>query len=187
MPPTSRGEYRLLQPISRDGSARGPFCRGNPLWLPSKGGQARGPAPTTCRESLTGGACRNCIVYRPRRQNVNWNVTTTGHSPPRTGGLGVCPYPLIFSETSRRQGLFSCYHAIGPRPKTSPARPPRACPAPPRRQSHPTNDHVRATVEKLKHPAREKFLIPARTRSYAAFGRDARTEFRHDPCNTAPI
>jgi hypothetical protein len=45
-------------------------------------------------------------------------------------------------------------------------------------------DHVRATVEKVKHPARKKFFTPSRTRSCAILGRPARTEFRHDSCNT---
>jgi hypothetical protein len=45
---------------------------------------------------------------------------------------------------------------------------------------------IRATVEKGKHPARQKFFIPSRTRSYAISGRPARPEFRHDSCNTAP-
>jgi hypothetical protein len=51
--------------------------------------------------------------------------------------------------------------------------------------SPPTNDHVCATVEKVKHPASQKFFIPSRTRSCAILGRPARTEFRHDSCNTA--
>jgi len=49
-----------------------------------------------------------------------------------------------------------------------------------------SNDNVCATIQKVKHPAREKFFIPSRTRGYAIFGRSARTEFRHDSCNTAP-
>ena len=43
-----------------------------------------------------------------------------------------------------------------------------------------------STVEKAKHPAREEFFIPSGTRSYAISGRDERTEFRHDSCNTTP-
>ena len=45
---------------------------------------------------------------------------------------------------------------------------------------------VPATVEKVKHPAGQKFFIPSRTRSCAILRRPARTEFRHDSCNTAP-
>jgi hypothetical protein len=48
------------------------------------------------------------------------------------------------------------------------------------------NDHVRATVEKVKHLASLKFFIPCRTRSYEILEHPARTEFRHDSCNTAP-
>jgi hypothetical protein len=47
--------------------------------------------------------------------------------------------------------------------------------------------NICATVQKVKHPAGEKFFIPWGTRSYANFGRPARTEFRHDSCNAAPI
>jgi hypothetical protein len=54
-------------------------------------------------------------------------------------------------------------------------------------RSHvPGNDHVCATVQKVKHPAREKFFIPLGARSCALFGRCLRPEFRHDSCNTAP-
>jgi hypothetical protein len=49
------------------------------------------------------------------------------------------------------------------------------------------NDHMRATVEKTKHHVREKSFIPCDTRSYATRQHPARTEFRHDSCNTAPI
>jgi hypothetical protein len=52
---------------------------------------------------------------------------------------------------------------------------------------HGSNGYVRATVEEVKHAASEKFFIPSRTRSYAILGRPARTEFRHDSCNTAPL
>ncbi len=45
---------------------------------------------------------------------------------------------------------------------------------------------VCATVEKAKHSANGKFFIPWGTSSYAIFRRSARTEFRHDSCNTAP-
>jgi hypothetical protein len=45
---------------------------------------------------------------------------------------------------------------------------------------------IRATVEKGKHPASQKFFIPSRTRGYALSGRPARPEFRRDSCNTAP-
>ncbi len=48
------------------------------------------------------------------------------------------------------------------------------------------NDNVCATVEKAKHPARKTLSIPCRTRGYVISGRSARTEFRHDSCNTAP-
>ena len=47
--------------------------------------------------------------------------------------------------------------------------------------------NICATVEKAKRPACEKFFIPCHTRGYASFGPRARTEFRHDSCNTAPI
>jgi hypothetical protein len=54
-------------------------------------------------------------------------------------------------------------------------------------RSHvPGNDHVRATVQKVKRPAREELFIPLGARSCAIFGRCLRTEFRHDSCNTAP-
>ncbi len=46
------------------------------------------------------------------------------------------------------------------------------------------NEHVCATAEKAKHPASEKFFIPSGTRSYVTSARAARTEFRHDSCNT---
>jgi hypothetical protein len=46
--------------------------------------------------------------------------------------------------------------------------------------------NICATVEKVKHRASQKFFIPYRTRSCAILGRLARTEFRHDSCNTAP-
>jgi hypothetical protein len=52
--------------------------------------------------------------------------------------------------------------------------------------NHPANDHVCATIQKVKHPAGEKFFIRLATRSCAAGPRRARTEFRHDSCNTAP-
>ena len=52
---------------------------------------------------------------------------------------------------------------------------------------HPANDYVRATVEKVKRPACGEFFIPLATKSCAIWGRDARTEFRHDSCNTAVI
>jgi hypothetical protein len=45
-------------------------------------------------------------------------------------------------------------------------------------------DHFHATGQKTKHPASQRFSIPCRTRSCAIFGRPARTEFRHDSCNT---
>jgi hypothetical protein len=51
-------------------------------------------------------------------------------------------------------------------------------------KAHPTNDHVCATVEKLKHPASQKFFIPSGTRGYAILRRCPCTEFRHDSCNT---
>jgi hypothetical protein len=47
------------------------------------------------------------------------------------------------------------------------------------------HDHFRATVEKVKHPAREESSIPSGTRSYGILEPPARTEFRHDSCNTA--
>ncbi len=47
-------------------------------------------------------------------------------------------------------------------------------------------DHVRATVEKTKHPLREIFFIPLFARTYAIQQPRARTEFRHVSCNTAP-
>jgi hypothetical protein len=46
--------------------------------------------------------------------------------------------------------------------------------------------NVCATVEKVKHPARKEIIIPCHTRTYAIFEPRARTEFRHDSCNTAP-
>ena len=45
--------------------------------------------------------------------------------------------------------------------------------------------NIRATVEKVKHPAGEKFFIPSDTRSYASFWLRPCTEFRHDSCHTA--
>jgi hypothetical protein len=46
--------------------------------------------------------------------------------------------------------------------------------------------NISATVEKAKGPTGEKFFIPSRTRGYVIQGRHARSEFRHDSCNTAP-
>jgi hypothetical protein len=49
------------------------------------------------------------------------------------------------------------------------------------------NGHVCATVEKVKHSAGKKSFIPSGVRSYTILRPRARTEFRHDWCNTAPI
>jgi hypothetical protein len=48
------------------------------------------------------------------------------------------------------------------------------------------HDHVRATVEESKYPAREGFFIPSATRSYTLFGLCFYAEFRYDSCNPAP-
>jgi hypothetical protein len=48
------------------------------------------------------------------------------------------------------------------------------------------NDNVCATVEKVKHSARKKSFTPSGVSSYAVLRPRARTESRHDSCNTAP-
>jgi len=78
----------------------------------------------------------------------------------------VCPQPSVF----RRLFSASPDHAEG-----------RLW-----REVGSAGDQVRATVEKAKRPGSEEFFIPSCPKGYAASDRHARTEFRHDSCNTAP-
>ena len=48
------------------------------------------------------------------------------------------------------------------------------------------HDHVPATVEKTKYLVSGESFIPLAARIYAIQQPRARTEFRHDSCNTAP-
>ena len=94
--------------------------------------------------------------------------------------LRPCPASFLFSFAFFR---FFRLMRVWLRPKAA------LCPRCPLWQESPGksagNDHVCATVEKVKHPAGEKFFIPSGKRSYAIFWPRARTEFRHDSCNTA--
>jgi hypothetical protein len=85
---------------------------------------------------------------------------------------------LAFLKWPIRIGLPNAEVCVwGPR-LAFPACPPSSIPCLPRT--------VCATVEKVKHPASQKFFTPSGVRSCAIPGRGPCTEFRHDSCNTAP-
>jgi hypothetical protein len=139
------------------------------------------------------------LVCRASRRTL-----PSGAPPPNPGGLPLFPGSMTGEEEDRiGTGLSSCLPgrllvapAAGWR---RPAHESSAEPAPAQAgdadvtelHGQDGNRTLRtvpfcATVEKVKRPASKKFFIPLGTRSYAILGRLARTEFRHDSCNTAP-